>query len=142
MGEDSGTRLGGKTVYEVLLDTSALLLLEESVDIFEEIEDFLEAPCRFLIPEAVLKELRKLSRLKGKKGRGARLALEYLKLRKEKIEVVGQGREYPVDEAVIELARERNPVVVTLDRELRRRLKDTGIRVLTWWSGKAKFSSG
>jgi len=126
--------------FKVLLDTSAFLLIINGVDVFSEVEKILGNKPEFITLDAVVNELIKLaSRAGSRRGTAARLALSR-SLRRVGIVETGRPEELP-DRVIVEYAL-RNPevVVVTLDRDLRNRLRSLGIRTLTWWSSRKRFT--
>lgn len=127
----------------MLLDTSALLLLYEGVDPLQAIEDLLQGRVEFYTLDAVVKELRSLAeRVGSRKGRAARLALQHI-VSSGAVKTIETGFAGLADEAIVKFASlHKDFIVVTLDEELRRRLKELGVRVLTWWFGRRRFSAG
>ena len=126
----------------VLLDTSVLLMLYDGIDVIEEIEDSLNIRCEFYTPAAVVGELLKLREQRsGWRSRAAAIALQYIK---EKVKVMEHpsGRKYSTaDEAIVDIARERGEefIYATVDRELKQKLRELKVPVLTWWLGRRKF---
>jgi len=107
-----------KSFTPVILDTNALLMqFEFKIDLEDELSRLLGA-YEILIPSSVLNELKNL------KDKNARSALEFA-LKYRVIETEKKG-----DESILAMAKELNAVVVTNDRELRKRLKDNGLRVI------------
>ncbi len=90
-----------------------------------------------------MRELRSLARKVGsRRGRAARLALQHLAL-SGAVEIVNTGLSRRADDAIVRFtATHRDFIVATLDEELRRRLKAQGVRVLTWWFSRRRFSAG
>jgi len=109
----------------VILDSSSILMLfEYSIDLDDELTRLL-GKFRVLIPRPILNELIFLSKQgKGKKKLIAKPALELIK--KYKIsEAEGVG-----DDSVLFLARKHNGVVVTNDRDLRKRAKEIHLKTI------------
>ena len=132
-----------KNRLRVLLDTSVLLLIYEGIDIFSGIEDFLERGLEFETLDSVINELKRLSNKPGsRKGLAARFILSEGVLNKVTVIKTGNPGLLP-DEAIVNYVR-RSPeiVVVTLDKELRRKLKALGVKTLTWWLGRKRFAEG
>lgn len=106
---------------KVLLDTNFLIAcIKQRIDFFEEIS---QQGYKVLVPENVLRELRKIRNSKEQKMKDrdlADLALQTLKKNPyEKILLKGQN----VDNAIAELANSRNDIIVaTLDRELKKKI--------------------
>ena len=133
---------GSKSIkFRLLLDTSAFLLIFEGVDIFEKLEDFLKEPVEFYTLQRVVDELKQLSqRFGSRRGRAARLALT---TSMGKVKVIPFKARGPVDDAIIDfLSAHPEYILVTLDADLRRRAKEIGVRTITWWAGKRRFSKG
>ena len=102
----------------VILDTNALLIpFKFKIDLEGELLRLLGA-CEILVPSSVLDEL-KIIRVKHAK------AAQKLAERFRVITTLKKG-----DESVLSLAKEMNAVVVTNDRELRKALKQSGIKVV------------
>ena len=117
----------------VLLDTSAIIMMFEfHVNIDDELTRILGS-YQLYVPQRVLKELEILA-LKGK-GKQQRLAKASLKL--ASIYKVYPGfSELNGDDAVIAAAEECSGIVVTNDRELRKRLREKSLRSI-FLRGKA-----
>lgn len=123
MSEVAAVGPGGgraKVPVLVLLDTSALLLpFEQGLDLEGEVARALGG-CRLAVPEAALAELRALAR----DGPDARAALR-LAARYEVVPTEGRG-----DDAILALAVREGAAVVTADRALAARLRESGLKVL------------
>ena len=110
----------------VILDSSAVMMLFEfSIDLEDELTRLLGTH-NIIVPKPILHELTFLS----KKGDGtrnvkARAALKLV----EKYDVI-DVKEKTGDDAVFSLAKQTDGIVVTNDRELRRRLKDHSLSVI------------
>jgi uncharacterized protein len=116
---------------KVLLDTNALMVPEQfGVDIFSEMLRLGYA--EYLVPEAVLRELRVLAQ-KADKGLDKLAAKVGLGLAKRCI-VIGFG-EY-ADLALENLALRENAAVFTNDKELKKRLIRKGITVIYLRQGR------
>jgi len=123
-------RSGGKIAIKVLFDTNFLMAaFEGPVDVVERVEELLEAKVRPIILKSQLRELERIasSHERQKAARIARAALEYMK--KKEFEVVENG-ERAVDDAIVEASRREDYIVATNDRELRRRLRRSGVNVI------------
>ena len=111
----------------VILDTNALMMLFEfSIDLEAELNRFLGSYCIF-VPTIVLDELRLLSEKgKGKKKIIAKSALTLSKNYKcMQTRLTGS-----VDESLISLAKENDGIVLTNDKELRKKLKEMDLKVI------------
>lgn len=110
---------------KVLLDTNALMMPEQfGVDIFSELERL--GYFDYLVPTAVVEELRAISKLadKGKDRRAASVALGLL-TRCRILDADGEA-----DDVLERLASETGAAVLTGDKELRKRLSKRGITVI------------
>ncbi len=142
-GVRSSSKEGASNRLRVLLDTSALLLIYDGIDIFNAIEDLLERKPEFMTLDSVINELNKLSSKSGsKRGLAARFILNKGLLNKVDVIESGQPNLLP-DEAIINyVKKDPEVIVVTLDKELRKKLKAVGVKTLTWWLGRRKFAGG
>jgi rRNA-processing protein FCF1 len=108
-----------------LLDTSFLMLCAEvGRDLLSLVSDKLGEliePCT--LPQ-VMAELRALTRVKGKRGRTAALALEMA----GRFSVIDPAVEGEVDEILIATARREGCLLVTADLELFRKALEKGMR--------------
>jgi len=139
MGQDSS--VNERKGVQVLLDTSALLLFYEGINVFEELEKALETNLCFMTIDAVINELKKLSKsYYGRKRLAARMVLDKVI---NKLEIKStRHTNIHADKAIVMYALEHpSIIIVTLDKKLGKELKRRGIRVLTWWSGRHRFSS-
>ncbi len=128
---------------KLLLDTNVFLLLYEGIDPLQELEKVFYGRAEFYTIRPVIDELQKLSAKKGsRKGRAASLVLSSELMKRVKV-IEFVGRSPNADDSILEFA-VNNPEygVVTLDSQLRSRLKRAGIKVLTWWRSMKRFSSG
>jgi len=106
---------------KVLLDTNFLIAcIKQKIDFFEEIS---QQGFKVLVPENVLRELRKIRDSKEQKMKDrdlASLAIQILKKNKyEKIFLRGKN----VDNTIAEFANSRKDIIVaTLDRELKKKI--------------------
>lgn len=121
--------------YEAVLDTSCILFaVDRGIDLVDMILRAQIPVCRIIIPSVVLKELRTLA----EKGGGSRsamasAALEVINrmLEREKGIVAvaySDAQQSSVDMAVIALAREKTRLLVTADREMRKRAREMGVK--------------
>jgi len=108
----------GKSLTPVILDTNALLMqFEFKIDLEDELTRLLGA-FEILIPSSVLDELKNI------KDKHVKPALD-LASKYKTVETEKKG-----DESILFLAKKLKAVVVTNDGELRRRLKEVGIKVI------------
>lgn len=109
-------------MVEVLLDTNALLMIFQFKIALEKELDRLLGNYEIFVPGCVLEELKHIA----VRDRTAKTALTYLQKRNYKI-VDARGR---ADKTLLELAKERNAVVATNDRQLRKALRCENIPVI------------
>ncbi len=128
----------------VILDTNALMRYGEHVDVLRELSLLVTEPHEFLIPEAVLEELGRLARGKGRAARAARLGLviirQELASRKGLLGRLFNPKQIPLktvscsgehaDDAILKIA-EEDAIVCTLDKGLQERLLQREVRVIS-----------
>lgn len=110
----------------VILDSSAVLMIFEfSVDLEAELTRLLGRH-KIVIPKSVFDELRFLSQQQdGRRRQIAKAAMQFIK----KFEIVNTKIEN-ADDAIFNLAKETDWVVVTNDKELRKRLRNVLLPVI------------
>ncbi len=113
----------------IVLDTNFLLIPAQfNVDIFTEVQKICDFPYELHIIETTLKELDNIMKKgEGKAKQAAKLALELVKAKD--INIMSSDVAY-VDKAILDIADE-NTIVATMDRELRKKLKNKGVRLIT-----------
>jgi rRNA-processing protein FCF1 len=118
----------------VILDSSAILMLfEYSINLEDELTQLL-GKFKIILPSPIVDELKILSESgDGKKRQKAKAALRLIK-RYDIVDVEGSG-----DDSIIILANKINGIVVTNDRELRKRIKDLSLGVI-FLRGKKKLA--
>ena len=106
----------------VILDSNALMMLFEfSIDLEDELTRLL-GKYKIVIPSPILEEIKYLSKDgKGKKKLIAKPTLELIK-KYEIVDVEGNA-----DDSVIILAKKLNGIVLTNDREIRKRAKENSL---------------
>lgn len=109
---------------KVIIDTNGLMVQAQfGVDVFDELARLGYYEC--VIPSAVIDEMNAIEKkLKGKD----RIALAVASSLSKRCHVVEASG--PADEVIFELAQEMNVPVFTNDAQLRKRLKDAGIRTI------------
>jgi len=122
-------RLWGDRIHNkvVILDSSAIMMLFEfSIDLENELTRLLGS-YNVVVPKTVLKELETLSKKEsdGKKKMKAKASIILI----EKYDIVDVKSEN-ADDSIIELAKEKDGVVVTNDIELRKRLKEFSVTTI------------
>lgn len=122
----------------VILDTSSLLITYEGIDVFTGIEEVLGSRCFFIVPYTVIEELFKLSLRVGRRSKAANLVLKLLRGR---VFIYGHRKFRLADEEIVSISTyfRDEAYVVTIDDELKKKLKKLGIKVITWWFSKEKF---
>lgn len=141
--------------HGVVLDTNALLLFGDGIDVFAELERLFDVSATLLVPEQVMAEMERQARGATRDARKAKLALSLVreKLRRQadpglvarlflprkkeiplKI-VPGSGIQH-ADDAILRIAEDERAAVVTIDEALQRRLLAKGLRVVGVKSGK------
>ena len=110
----------------VILDTSAIIMcFEFSIDLEAELRRILGA-FDIVVPSSVVSELEFLSKNgKGIKKSKAKASLKLI----EKYETV-EVDENNTDDSLVNLAKDKEFVVVTNDKELRKRLKEVFVPVV------------
>lgn len=148
--EKDGSTLRSKMREKILLiDSSVLMLPMEregksiSLDTLEEVSEGRELS----VLDTTVKELEKIRKHKGKKGKAADLALELIK--KMDIQVIAtsdktrekakQTRGDFFDQVLLFAAENLDTWVATTDLELKRRLRERGIKVI-YLRGKKRFN--
>jgi hypothetical protein len=120
----------------VLIDTNAFLMTAQfKIDLLQEIRWMLGI-IRPGVPDVVIRELEGLARMRGNDGAAARLGLRFA----QQCEVVQMGGTdgEPVDDQILSYARRERCRVVTNDRNLRDRLLNEGLEVISL-KGKQKL---
>jgi len=108
----------GTSPIPVILDTNSLLLpFEFKINLEDELTKLI-GTFEILVPSTVFDELKKIKTQHAKPA--LHLAMKYKKLSSKK-----KG-----DEAIFDLALKLNAIVVTNDKELRRRLKKKGLKTI------------
>ena len=110
----------------VILDSSAVLMIFEfSVDLEAELTRLLGRH-KIVIPKSIFDELRFLSQQQdGRRRQIAKAAMQFIK----KFEIVNTKIEN-ADDAIFNLAKDTDWVVVTNDKELRKRLRNVLLPVI------------
>ena len=120
----------GKTV---ILDSSAVMMLFEfSIGLEDELTRLL-GKFHIVVPRPIFEELKLLSEKgKGKKKLIAKPSLELIK-KYEIVNAEGNG-----DDAVLNLAKKLSGIVITNDRELRKRVKESSLQTI-YLRGKSRL---
>ncbi len=111
--------------YKVALDTNMLLYItSHKIDIFEEIKGIF-GNVQFIVPQSVLDELERLKKVNKNRAKQVAIALELIKRNNAKIAKLSND----ADTDLLALAKE-GAAVATNDKELKKRIKDFGGRVI------------
>jgi rRNA-processing protein FCF1 len=113
---------------EVILDTSFLLeLVSKPIKRLDELEVEL-GKVEFIVLEPTVRELRRLASKHGVKAKKANAALNYVK----NLKVVNLGdKKLKADSAILYYALKYRAAVATLDQELRDKLREEDVIVIT-----------
>lgn len=117
-------------MLEVVCDTSFLInLATRRIKNISNIEHEI-GMVQFVVPDAVVEELKRLQRNNESKSVAAMHTLDFIEGKKMKI--VPITGKYP-DEAILQnIKKERRGLVATMDRELKRRIKKCGGSVISF----------
>jgi len=122
---------------DVVIDTNFFLIpYQFKIDIITELEHLVDVHHRLVMTSKTLTELEKLAMNEGKKGAGARLAIKIIDVNFDHFEIIDSNR--PVDRWILEYAVENGAIVCTNDKELKKKLKENGIKVISL-RGKTKI---
>jgi len=120
----------------VLIDTNAFLMTSQfRIDLLEELK-WMMGVMRPSVPDVVVRELEGLARGRGNDASAARLGLRFAQLCTV-VPMDGNEGE-SVDDQILSFARRERCRVVTNDRDLRNRLLDEGLEVISL-KGKQKL---
>jgi hypothetical protein len=97
-----------------------------NVDIFEEIDRIMEEDYELITLDRVVEELKNMIKSKSKDAVAARIALELIE--KKNVKIINTD-EKKVDNTIIKLA-DKDTIVATNDRVLRKKIKDKNVKVL------------
>ncbi len=114
---------------KILLDTNFLLIPAIfKVDIFEEIKRIVNEPYKLYILDKTIDELKKIVKeQKGKHKEAAKIALQFVK--QKSLNTIKNSTKDSVDDIIVDIADDY--VVATQDKELKKRLKEKNIRIIT-----------
>jgi len=111
---------------KILLDTNFLIDLARFKVDAEELSELLSEPYKVFVFSSTIAELKKIAERSGAAGKFAKIALEMVRL--EGIETV-EVKERNADKALLTLANE-DTIIATDDAELRKKLKNSGIKTI------------
>lgn len=130
-----------KRAVSVVVDTSAILCcVADSRDVIEALEEAVCSEVEILVPESVMKELERLSKRWGRKGKLARTALGVLTRHIDEgpLKLV-KGREGGTDTVVLELSLASNSYVATADTRMAVKARALGVPTLMYRRAKKRF---
>lgn len=111
--------------YKVAVDTNMLLYItSHKIDVFAEIKKSL-GNVIFIVPQSVCDELGKLKKVNINRAKQVNIAEQLMKKNKAKIIKLSDD----ADNDLLELAKQ-GVIIATNDRELKKRIKDFGGRVI------------
>ena len=114
----------------ILFDTNFLMIpLRFGVDVFEEAERVLNQPPEFYVTRSVLKEIEHLKQDAGPSFVKELSFAEKIAERCIVLEVEVEDGE-TVDDSILRTAKNKRFIVGTTDAELRKKLRDAGVKVL------------
>lgn len=112
----------------VILDSSMLMLpLEKKINLTLELERIISSSFKIVVPQIVLKELKKLE-IKGKDA--IKQKAIFAQQLANSFEILDSEVEGNADLELEKLAKEHNAVIATNDAELRLRLRNKGFAVI------------
>lgn len=112
----------------VLLDTNALLLPHKhKVDIFSEVGRIIPEKIEIVTLSTVVEELKGIAKSASDDGAAAKVGLKLIEDKNVRI-IPSSG---PVDDAIVVVAKQQEAVVCTNDKDLKRRLKAKGVRIIS-----------
>lgn len=114
----------------VILDTNTLLLPDKGIDIFGLIHEAMQEPYKLCTYKTVITELAKLAEKKGRAGFGAKLG--YIMAKQKDLKILNSSSEGHTDDIIVQKAQPKTTVVATQDRDLIKRLREKGVRVLRY----------
>ena len=111
-----------------IIDTNFFLIPHQfGLDIISELNKLLDDYGVLTTSSAIVRELNEIGKGKGKTGVAARFALKIIETNKIKI-VEAEGN---ADAWIINYAKENNAIVCTNDINLKRKLKETRIKIIS-----------
>ena len=127
---------------QIILDTNFLLIPANfHIDIFSEIDRICHFKHELYILDKTIQELNEI--IKSQKGRdkaAAKLAL--LLLKKKNVHEISTNENLSVDDLTLKTANKQEFMVATLDKELRKKLRDKCIPLIVMRKGKYLILEG
>jgi rRNA-processing protein FCF1 len=123
-----------KNKAKLIVDTNAFLLMgSKGIDVLTEAEELITEPVEAVVIDNTLKELLKIAEgrtfAKGKDKFNAKLGFIFIKQKGLKI-IKSKKEDKLVDDTIVRIADETT-YVVTLDKELQKRLKEKQSKIIT-----------
>lgn len=124
----------GRDIIKIIFDTNFLFIpIREKVDIIFDIKHELPGVKEFFIIKESIEELKKLQ----KKGiKDANLAVE--NILKQEIKILDIDGPKDVDDKIIFAALEQNAFIATIDRELIKKAKSKGLKIIGYNKSKKR----
>ncbi len=122
---------------KIIMDTSSLEYINSlKKDMFEGIEQYFDEKIEYYVTEGVLRELEEHTKEKGNRGTSAKLTLNLLKshIERKRLKRIVEAPEYAysVDDALIKVSKDMNGILLTQDKELRKKAKIEGLKTITY----------
>jgi len=120
------------TNKRIILDTNFLLIpIQFKVDIFSEIDRICSFNYQICVLDKSVSELENIMKnQKGKSKRAAEIALGLIKPKNIKI-IPTKDMEKNTDDIIVEIVNKNEHIVATSDKELKKRLKQKGISLIS-----------
>ena len=117
---------------KIIFDTNFLLVpIQFKVDVFSEVGRICDFNYQLCILDKSINELENIIKSqKGKSKRAAKIALQLIKAKNIKI-ISTKDIEGSADDSIVELANKDEHIVATLDKELKKRLKQKGVSLIS-----------
>jgi hypothetical protein len=115
---------------QIILDTNFLLAVYQfRIDIFSELERVCDFPFELCIIDKTIDELNHIiERQKGKDKEAALFALNLIN--KKNISIIKTEKNTNVDDLILNLIKNKDCIVATQDKNLKRKLKGTQVLVI------------
>ena len=122
---------------KIIMDTSSLEYINSlKKDMFEGIEQYYDEKVEYYVTEGVIKELEEHSKEKGNRGTSAKLTLTLIKslIEQQRLKRIVEPLDYTysVDDALIKVSKDMNGILLTQDKELRKKAKVEGLKTITY----------
>lgn len=113
---------------KIILDTNLLMAIGQfNVDIFSEISRICDFKYELFVLDRQIGELEKISKKSGKNKKAANLALALIK--EKKVSIIKTKEKKHVDDLILEIT-EKDDVVATVDKNLKKRALSEGKKVI------------